>query len=56
MRRSLCKQWPLLTETFGIRPWELRLLTAEELDAYVTWISERQKARRKAVKKRRTRR
>lgn len=41
MRRALRDQWPAIAERFGIRPWELDLLTFGELDALTRHEAER---------------
>lgn len=37
MRRALRDRWPAFAERFGIRPWELDLLTYGEVDALLRY-------------------
>ena len=40
MRRRLLKAVPALSFHFGLKPWELELLTFGELDAYLDALDE----------------
>lgn|GEM_PF-5355437 len=35
MRRALLKRLPAMTRFFGVKPWEIELFTADELNEYL---------------------
>ena len=40
MRRVLLKRLPALTVFYGLRPWEVEMLTLDELDEYLAALDE----------------
>ncbi len=43
MRRALCKQWPALSQLYGLHPWDLDRLTGDEVGAYLNDLAENAK-------------
>jgi hypothetical protein len=43
IRRALLKQWPALTRFYGLFPWDVDRLTADELAQYVTQMADYQR-------------
>lgn len=46
-RARLLHAWPTLSHLFGIRPWELDLLTPVELDEYLTAADDFERSQRR---------
>lgn len=45
MRRRLLDSWPALSHEFGLHPWDVDRLTADEINAYVRWVNEKYRRR-----------
>lgn len=53
MRRALLRSWPALTRYYGLRPWDVDLLTIDELNEYLSDWEEHQRTVARELSRRR---